>query len=162
MGTMVFTVLMFCSWFHPVHVSLLNVDLDLQTGKIEIVFKFDKNDFETIIMHKYNVSLDLKNKDNLTSNFESALNYIDDSFKMGINGTIIEQWEYTGNEVSEESIWLYYRKLYPEKIRDISITNAVLMDLYEDQTNLVILTWSGKQNGYQLDNKKRNISLVIE
>jgi len=27
------------SWLHPVHVSLLNIDLDAKTGKIEIAFK---------------------------------------------------------------------------------------------------------------------------
>jgi hypothetical protein len=47
-------------------------------------------------------------------------------------------------------------------MQKISITDGVMMDLYEDQTNLVIVNWSDQQNGYRLNNKNREISFILE
>lgn len=163
MGTMVLAVVItLCSWLHPVHVSLLNVDLDPESGKIEIVFKLFSDDFERVILHKYNVDLDLTSKVDPGEKADAIQKYIDESFELRINGTKIDKWEYTGNQVNEEAIWLYYKNLWPGKIEKVSITNEALMDLYEDQTNLVIVTCRDKQNGYRLDNKNRDISFIIE
>ena len=163
MGTMVLAVVItLCSWLHPVHVSLLNVDLDPESGKIEIVFKLFSDDFERIILQKYNVDLDLTSKVDPGEKADAIQKYIDESFELRINGTKIDEWEYVGNQINEEAIWLYYKNLWPGKIEKVSITNEAMMDLYEDQTNLVIVTCRDKQNGYHLDNKNRDISFIIE
>jgi hypothetical protein len=163
MGTMALAVVItLCSWLHPVHVSLLNVDLDPETGKIEVVFKLFSDDFEKIVLHKYNVDLDLASKLDPGEKADAINKYIYESFELRINGTKIDNWEYTGNQISEDAIWLYYKNLWPGKIEKVSITDAALMDLYEDQTNLVIVSCHDKQNGYHLDNKNRDISFIIE
>jgi hypothetical protein len=163
MRTFVFAVLMtMFSWLHPVHVSLLNIDLDPETGKIEIVFKLFSDDFERIILHKYNVPLEITSKIDPGEKIDTIHKYINESFELSINGTKIDQWEYKGNQINDEAIWLYYKNLWPGKIQEVSIINEVMMDLYEDQTNLVIVSWRDKQNGYHLDNKNREISFIIE
>ena len=163
MGRMALAVVMtLYSWMHPVHVSLLNVDLDPESGKIEIVFKLFSDDFERIILQKYNVDLDLTSKVDPGEKADAIHKYIYESFELRINGTKIDEWEYVGNQINEEAIWLYYKNVWPGKIEKVSITNEAMMDLYEDQTNLVIVTWRDKQNGYHLDNKNRDISFIIE
>jgi hypothetical protein len=163
MGTLVLAVvILFYSWLHPVHVSLLNVDLDPETGKIEIVFKLFSDDFERIILHKYDVDLDITRQIDPGEKADAIHKYINESFELIINGTKIENWEYTGSQINEEAIWLYYKNLWPGKIQMVSITDGIMMDLYEDQTNLVIVTWFDKQNGYRLDNKNRNFSFICE
>jgi hypothetical protein len=163
MGTMALAVVItLYSWLHPVHVSLLNVDLDPETGKIEIVFKLFSDDFEHIILQKYNVDLDITSKVDPGEKVNAIHKYIYESFELRINGTKIDEWEYVGNQINEEAIWLYYKNLWPGKIEKVSITDEAMMDLYEDQTNLVIVTWRDKQNGYHLDNKNRDISFIIE
>jgi hypothetical protein len=147
---------------HPVHVSLLNVDLDPDTGKIEIVFKLFSDDFERIILHKYNVALEITSKIDPGEKTYAIHKYINESFELSINGTKIDQWEYKGNQINDEAIWLYYKNLWSGKIQEVSIINEVMMDLYEDQTNLVIVSWRDKQNGYHLNNKNREISFMIE
>jgi hypothetical protein len=163
MGTMALAVVItLCSLLHPVHVSLLNVDLDPEAGKIEIVFKLFSDDFERIILQKYNVDLDITGKADQGEKEDAIHKYIDESFELRINGTKIEKWEYTGNQTDEESIWIYYKNLWPGEMQKVSITNVVLMDLYEDQTNLVIVTWPDKQNGYLLNNKNRDITFILK
>lgn len=163
MGTMALTVLMaLYSWFHPVHVSLLNIDLYPETGKIEIVFKLYSDDFERIILSKYSIDLDITSKIDPGENAEFINRYINESFELKINGTKIDNWEYTGNQMNEEAIWLYYKNIWPGKIKEISVTDSVMMDFFEDQTNMVIIGWPGTQNGYSLNNKNRDITLIIQ
>lgn len=163
MRTFAFAVLMILhSWLHPVHVSLLTVDLDPESGKIEIVFKLFSDDFESIILHKYNVDLDLTSNVDPGEKTDVIHKYINESFELYINGTKIDNWEYTGSQINEEAIWLYYQNLWPGEIDSVLIANEIMMDLYEDQTNLVIVTWFDKQNGYHLDNKNREISFILE
>lgn len=150
------------SWLHPVHISLLNVDLDRETGKIEIAFKLYSDDLENVILNKYDIDLDITNKDDPGKNIDMIHKYIHESFELSINGTKVDEWEYAGDQSDEEAIWLYYSKLWPGQMQKISIANEVLMDLYEDQTNLVIITWADKQNGYRLNNKNREISFILE
>jgi hypothetical protein len=163
MSTLVVAVwILFFSWMHPVHVSLLNVDLDQKTGKIEIVFKFYSDDFERIIFNKYAIDLDITDKVDPGEKIDAINKYIDESFQLSINGMKIDKWEYTGNQINEGAIWLYYTYLWPGEMQKISITDGVMMDLFEDQTNLVIVNWFDQQNGYRLNNKNREITFILE
>ena len=163
MGTMVLTIAMlFFSWMHPVHVSLLNIDLYPETGRIEVVFKFYSDDFERVIMNKYNVDLDITSKVDPGEKTEFITRYINESFELKINDTKIGNWEYTGNQMNEEAIWLYYKNTWTGNMKEVTVINSVMMDLYEDQTNMVILSWPGKQNGYCLNNKEQEITLLIQ
>jgi len=163
METMILAAVMaFHSWFHPVHVSLLNVDINPEAGKIEIVFKLYSEDIQQLILNKYNVDLNLANKVDPSDKVKFINEYIEESFVMRINGTKIETWNYTTNEMNEESIWLYYKSTCPGNIKEVSITDSVMMDFFEDQTNMVIVSYSGKQNGYTLNNKNRDITLILQ
>jgi hypothetical protein len=163
MGTLVLTVfLSLFSWLHPVHVSLLNIDMEPDTGNIKMVFKFFSDDFENIIFQRYNVQLNITQQIDPGKKIEAINRYIDDSFEISINGNNISNLEYTGNKMDELAIWLYYQYNYPGQIKSVSIKNEVMMDLFDDQTNLVIITYHDKQNGYRLNNKKRNIEFSID
>jgi hypothetical protein len=163
MGTMLSAIVMtLFIWLHPVHVSLLSIDLYPDSGKIEIVFKLFSDDLERLIMTRYNVDLDITSKVDPGEKAETINKYIDESFELKINGTKIDNWEYTGNQINEEAIWLYYKNSYQEKMKEVAVTDAVLMDFFEDQTNMVIVSWPGKQNGYCLNNNEHEITLLIQ
>jgi hypothetical protein len=163
MGTTVLAAVMaLYSWLHPVHVSLLNIDLNPETGNIEIVFKLFSDDFQRLIMNKYNVSLDLTGRVDPGDKAQFIHKYIAESFEMMINGTKIDTLEYTGNQMNEEATWLYYKSTFPEKMKEVTIIDSVMMDLFEDQTNMVIVSWPGTQNGYSLNNKNHDITLIIQ
>ncbi len=62
----------------------------------------------------------------------------------------------------EESIWLYYTcRLPSDNIKSFRLTNSLLLQLFDDQTNLVIVTYKGADTGYTFnyDNWKSEITL---
>jgi len=162
MGKLILTIFLTLFFFlHPVHVSLLNVDIEPDTGDIKIIFKFFSDDFERIILQKYNVQLNITQKIEPGEKIGAINRYIEESFEMMINGKKIENWEFIRNELDDMAIWLYYSNKYPGNIESVSLKDEVMMDLYDDQTNLVIITYGDKQNGYRLNNKKRYIAFSI-
>jgi hypothetical protein len=162
MGTITVAVfLTLFSFLHPVHVSLLNIDIEPDTGNIQVVFKFFSDDFENIILRKYNVQLNITQKVDPGKQIEAINSYIEESFEMAINGKKIETWEFVRNELDDLAIWLYYNSKYTGHIETVSLKDEVMMDLFNDQTNLVIFTYGDKQNGYRLNNKNRHIAFNL-
>jgi hypothetical protein len=162
MGKLTVTVfLTLFSFLHPVHVSLLNIDIEPDTGNIQIVFKLFSDDFERIILQKYNVQLNITQKVDPGEQIETVNKYIKESFEMVINGKKIENWEFVRNELDDLAIWLFYSSKYTGNIESVSLKDEVMMDLFDNQTNLVIFTYGDKQNGYRLNNKNRHITFNL-
>ncbi len=155
-------LLLISSWLHPVHVSLLNVDLNTNSGDISVAFKFFSDDFETIIFQRYGTQLDIKNQTDPGDKIQSINKYLNETFKLEINGTRIEGWKYDRTEMNQQAIWLFYNAGYNGKLKSVNVTYESMMDLFEDQTNLVIVAYDEVQNGYRLNNKNRNISINIK
>ena len=150
------------SWLHPVHVSLLNVDLYTGSGDISLTFKFFSDDFQHIILQRYGTDLDIVNQTDPGDQIGTINKYLEKTFSLEINGTRIAAWEYDKNEMDHQAIWLFYKGKFEDKLQTVSVRYESMMDLYEDQTNLVIVTYDDIQNGYRLDNKNREISIEIQ
>ncbi|KPK84327.1 MAG: hypothetical protein AMS27_10260 [Bacteroides sp. SM23_62_1] len=163
MGTLILTVfLTLFSFLHPVHVSLLNIDIEPDTGNIEIVFKLFSDDFERIILQKYNVQLNITQQVDPGVKIRDVNRYIEESFEMMINDNKIGDWKFVRNDLDDLSIWLYYENKYQGEIESISLKDEVMMDLFDDQTNLVIITYGEKQNGYRLNYRNRSITIRLD
>jgi hypothetical protein len=50
-----------------------------------------------------------------------------------------------------ENLWLYTSVQVPEKITRFRISNYLLMDIFEEQTNLVIMQINGKEQSFRMD-----------
>jgi len=146
---------------HPVHVSLSTIDIKPETGEIAISIKLFADDFESIVNQKYNTKLKLMEGLDPGQDIYFINRYIDSSFVLTINGKKIEGLDYMRNQMNEGAIWLFYRHESDTRIGNITIINSLMCDLYQDQTNLVIIAVKDEQNGYRLNNKDRELTVKI-
>jgi len=154
------TVLL-CSFYHPVHVSVSTVDMDIQTGKISVTIKLFSDDFETIVNYKYNANLAISQQVDPGEDIKYINRYIGSAFNLAVNGKSMDDPAFLKNQMNEEAIWLFYEYECSCEIRTVRIMNSLMNDLYADQTNLVIVTYRDKQNGYRLNNKNTEITFKI-
>jgi hypothetical protein len=155
---------LFCLYsglLHPVHVSLSAIDIKPETGEIAIAIKLFADDFESIVNQKYNTKLKLMEGIEPGQDIYYINRYIDSSFVLTINGKKIEGLIYERNQMSEGAIWLFYKHDSGTSIGTITINNSLMCDLYQDQTNLVILTVRDEQKGYRMNNKDRELTVKI-
>jgi hypothetical protein len=69
-------------------------------------------------------------------------------------------FRYIRKEQNEESIWLYYKGVLPGNAEcRFSLVNQLMLDLYEDQTNLVIVTKGTHEKGFAFNYRDRRYEL---
>jgi len=158
-----FVLLILCaSWYHPVHVSVTNIDMEPGNGTMKLSVKVFADDFQDLILHKYSVQLRITEQENPGDKIHSVNNYIEEALKLEINGKEATGLQFQETRLNEEAIWLFYTYEHGEKIKKISIRNTLMLEKFDDQTNLLIVSYNDKQNGYRMDNKTTDLSFNIK
>ncbi len=150
------------SWFHPVHVSVTNLDLDPVRGKVELSVKIFADDFQDLILHKYGIQLNIVEQEDPGERITAVNRYIKESLQLVFNGNETADLQFVESKLNEEAIWLFYRYEHPGRIRKVDIVNRVMLEKFNDQTNLMIVSFNDRQNGYRLDNKTTEFSFNIK
>ncbi len=158
-----FALLMLCSsWYHPIHVSVCNIDLEPGEGSVDLSIKVFLDDFQDLIFELYSVQLELTDQIIPRDKIQAVNTYFGEALQLEINGKDLGNLIFVKSEINEEAVWFHYRKEFGEKIRKVSIRNGIMLQKFEDQTNLLIVTYADIQNGYRMDNKNTEIAFNIK
>jgi len=131
---LVFFILL-SSRFHPVHVSVTNMDIDPEAGQLKVSIKLFSDDFEELIYRKYGVRLNITSQEDPGDKIEAVNRYITEAFRCKVNGKDPVLLEYTESKVGEQAIWLYYIYDHIGRIKKMEIVNTLMLEKFEDQTN---------------------------
>ncbi len=135
---------------HPVHVSVANIELDRKSDSVTVSLKIFSDDFQNLIMQKYGVEMNIIGQEHPGEQIDVIHRYIEEAFSLRINGKSKTRLEFHHLEMNREAIWLYYSGSISRNIHKIRVKNAVMMELFQDQTNLVIVSHENGQEGYRL------------
>jgi hypothetical protein len=133
--------------FHPVHVSVTNIEIDTAKQKIDYSVRIFADDFAYAIEHLYEKDIAL---DDGISDMEKEIvtDYTTKMFEIVINGTKCLP-ECQKIESMDNSLWIFFNvRLTENDISSLKVINRLLLDLFFDQTNLTIVNLNGKQTGY--------------
>ncbi len=149
--------------FHPVHISFTNIEYNQTTKKFEILIKLFVDDFNVILNRKYGKNINLNDNQQLKGSHETINSYINEHFKLTINGKdkAKSQLELNKMEIKELSIWLYYDFSYKGVCSTFDIYNSLMTDLYQDQTNLLIFTYKDEQKAFKFNIGKPKEQLTL-
>jgi hypothetical protein len=147
---------------HPVHVSVTSIDINTEKDTIFISQKMFTDDFSLLFYHLYEKDIKPVQDRDFSGNELSVINgYMKDAFVIESGSTKLTL-DFVRKDQDDESIWLYYTCSPPSNnITSLMLTNSLLLQLFEDQTNLVIVTYKGVDKGYtyNYDNWRSEISL---
>jgi len=140
-----FLVIFFSFLFHPVHVSLTNIEYNSTQKTYEITLKFFKDDFNKIIEKKWSTSINMNDSSSSVVEEKAILSYFSNHLKISALKKDFSAQDLIKKQVDEYSVWYYLQipsKRLPQKIQ---IVNTLMLDLYSDQTNLVIVKVGEKE-----------------
>jgi hypothetical protein len=144
---------------HPVHVSMCNLEF---TDKASIIaVKLFSDDFGTVLKNKYGDDFVLT-RANEEPYRKHISDYVGSNLKLTLNRNKSVVLEYDYSETNEGAIWIYFKADKPVKGTSLKIVNTLMLDLYEDQTNLVIMNQGGKQRGFQFTNQVRELEIELK
>ena len=140
---------------HPIHVSVAS--FDFTDDSLTVSVKLFSDDFLLALEHNYGRQIQLSE---ISDNQEWVDQYISSSLGVILNNSDSLKFSNSRIEFDEEAVWILY-KAPLGRVRNLKIFNTLLLDLFFDQTNLVIINYRNKQNGYRFNYKtiERNIKL---
>ncbi len=153
--TMVLTI-------HPIHVSVTSIEINTEKKEVLIAQKMYTDDFSLLFYHLYEKNIRPETgKDFTAAELELINRYFSSAFVIE-SGKSSLPLRFVRKDQDEESTWLYFTSELPsDKIRTLMLTNTLMLDLFEDQTNLVIITDGVAEKGYTFDYNTRHMEINI-
>jgi len=139
-------------WFHPIHVSVTNLEYFQEKNEIELSTKVFRDDLQLLFVHLNELNIDFENEDSIKKYQDTINSYVANNFKIIINKKE-SNYYFKDFKMSDEAIWLSYKLHYNDKIKSIKIENRLLLDLYFDQKNLLIFKAGDLNDAYQFNLK---------
>ena len=147
---------------HPVHVSVTSIDINTEKREISIAHKMFTDDFSLLFYHLYEKNIQPQvSKDFTPGELEVINGYISDAFILDWDKTRLP-FRFVRKDQDDMSTWLYYSGELPaQDFNNLVLTNTLMLDLYEDQTNLVIVSDGKTEKGYTFNYMDRQMEIEI-
>ncbi len=150
-------LLFFILVFHPVHVSVTSMEYNKGEKIFLMSFKVFTDDFETIVEEKYGVNLNLGKEDELKNADEYFNRYFNESFSFKVNGEELREPVFLEKKMNDIAVWIYYKYPISGNVEEVEIKNVIMLDMFSDQSNMLIFKYNDFEKGFIFNRKKNAI-----
>ena len=157
--SLVFNIVAFVGTLHPFHVSVCDMEHNEKSKSLEITHHIFLDDLEEALRKKYDPVLDIVNPSDESKRDEMLKEYILEHFTVFVNGKL-QDGRYLGHEIENDAMYCYIEIEGVKRLKSISVSNNILMEIFDDQVNLVHIKVEGKIRSLKLD--KREFSGMID
>ena len=153
--------LIFCP-VHPLHVSVTEIEFDEKDKALEIMMRVFADDLEkTLRASLHQPDLDILHPKNGKTLDQMTEEYITGHFKLSLDGKP-QKIHYLGHEEDGEALIFYIEVSNVKKWKTIEITNDIIMEMFEDQSNLVHVTVRGTVRSLRLTKETPRNTLTFD
>ena len=150
--------------FHPIHVSVTEITHDEKEKELEIVSRIFIEELESAIrVAKNQPEINLLEPVAPITTDQLVKEYVLQRFKVSLDGKA-QQTIYLGSEIDGEAILCYIQVKNVKKWKSIEVTNSVITELHNDQSNLVHVTVRGQVKSLRLmrDNPSGKLTFEVK
>jgi len=125
---------------HKFYTSLAQVEYNAETKTVEVSMRVFADDFELALTRRAGRPVKLertKDADHL------ALAYLRETFVLKNRAGEAKALKMVGIEVQNQVAWLYFEAEMPEGLGGARLRDAVLIELFPKQVNVVDFKWTG-------------------
>ena len=132
----VFVSLSFKTIAHKFYLSVTEIEYKKEKKDLQIVSKVFVDDFQNVLEKRYGASITLS-KEAEAGPINSLIDkYLTAKFKISADGKPVSL-NYLGKKYDKDQLILFIEAENLEPFKKISITNAILTDMFDDQKNVV-------------------------
>ncbi|HEY5919200.1 MAG TPA: DUF6702 family protein [Chryseolinea sp.] len=143
----------FVTLFHPLHVSVTEIEMDNKDKRLEIMMRVFMDDLEVTLREKYKMpDLDVLNPKGRTVD-QMMEDYLKLHFKIALDNKA-QVMKYLGHEQEGDAFIFYIEVEKVKKWKTIQIQNDIIMETYDDQSNLVHVTSNETVRSLRLTTKR--------
>ncbi|MEO1053937.1 MAG: DUF6702 family protein [Bacteroidota bacterium] len=146
---------LFGSSMHPMHISVCEIVHDEDSKALQITQRIFLDDLEDALKLRGNLTgFDIMNPDDPKLIDKMLKDYYAESFEIML-GKKPAEIKYLGSEIDKDVMWCYLEVQKVKKVENIQVSNTILMDLFDDQTNIIHVSYDGKIKTMKLQDKNR-------
>lgn len=149
---------------HPLHVSIVNMDVNSDSGTINYSIRLFYDDFQHLINSKYHTIIDLDKEKRISlKEQEYILEYINSAFIVYESESIKLMPVFLSWKVENLSIWFYFGMKFTGSSTQLIVVNTLMNEIFTDQKNLMILNDCEKEQGFEFNqrNTKQAVALHV-
>lgn len=121
---------------HPFYISVCNIDHNADTRALEITFKIFTDDLEQALEAQGTGRLNLGGENESEDAEKYIGRYLALHFEIIADGQLL-QGEFLGRETELDVTWCYVEITDVPSLKTITVTNTLLVEEFEGQTNMV-------------------------
>lgn len=149
-----------CGVFHDFHSSFAEMYYNPQEKAFQVSLKLFTDDLENALTKfsgkKY--FLGALGKDR--SPDEILVKYLEQKFRLvHKKKNKLVPIRYIGKEIGVESVTAYFEMPFEDKLSHYELQNTIMLELFDDQSNIVLLQKDGKRKSFELNKNKTAILL---
>jgi hypothetical protein len=150
------------SIFHPVHISVTEINYSEKDKALQIVSRLFIDDLELSIRAKRKEpELDIMEPKNGLTTKQLVIDYLTAHFKVTLDGKLCKL-NFLGVEKEDLSLICYIEIANVKKIKTLEVFNDAIMGTHEDQSNLVHVTFKSPVKSARLVYNKPSEKFVFE
>ncbi len=136
--------------FHPIHVSVTEINHNATDKTLEISCKLFTDDFEKVLAQNYKTKVDLINPPDRAAMEKLVSDFIQKHLVVKIDDKPVTL-SYLGYEKDNDAVYSYLQAENISAVKKINITNNILHEMFTDQINLMHVIVDGKRKSVKLD-----------
>jgi len=147
---------------HQFHLSKCSIEYSEKDKAVQITMQIFIDDMEEALAELGAEKLFLGTEKEAENADEYIQKYLTQKFNITINSKE-KTPDYLGKEISEDlaSFWFYMEIPKVKNIKEVTIFNAILMDIFDDQKNIINLKGPDQQTGYFMFVKGNHKETVV-
>jgi len=136
--------------FHPLHIATVEIEHNASDKTLEITCKTFWDDFENILGKLNKTKVDLSNDKDKENKNKWIFNYINSHLQLNIDGKIVPL-SFVGFEKEDVVIYSYLQADNVASVKKVSVTNSIMQDVFDDQTEIIHVIVNGNRKSTKLD-----------
>jgi hypothetical protein len=149
-------------FLHPIHLSVSEINYNEKDKALQITSRIFLDDLEASIRNeRNNQELDVLEPGKGLTTEQLISEYVLKRFSVKLDGKT-QKLNFLGFERDDPAVVCYIEIENIKKFKTIEVRNEVIMDLYEDQSNIVHVTYKGPVKSFRLLRDKPTDRLTFE
>lgn len=137
-------------WLHPLHISVTEVDYNEKVKALQLTSRIFIDDLELAIRSSLGKpDLDLLDPGNGQTTDALVKKYLEEMIQIRVDKKLVSV-RYLGHEIEGPAMICYIEGENVKKMATIEITNRVILETHNDQSNLVNVNFNDKVKSLRL------------
>jgi hypothetical protein len=149
-------------FLHPIHLSVSEINYNEKDKALQITSRIFLDDLEASIRNeRNNQELDILEPGKGLTTEQLISEYVLKRFSVKLDGKT-QKLNFLGVERDDPAVVCYIEIENIKKFKTIEVRNEVIMDLYDDQSNLVHVTYKGPVKSFRLLSDKPTEVIIFD